>query len=144
MLAHLLVCSRQFRGDRNFHSHLLCLDNEAQTHWDLFRRSACQSKQDAPDFCHGAAGKHCFTTTSHVLASHLLSCAFRRPAEERSNVHLLMGADQHYLESLYSRNPPDQWAFVSADSILAAPEHLAHMAFSMINIVSRQRRAIGC
>ena len=45
--------------------------------WKVFVQAATEMKQDAPPSVQPTLGKHCYTTASHVVVSHLYLCALR-------------------------------------------------------------------
>eukprot|EP00438_Fugacium_kawagutii_P000971 Skav224482 [mRNA] locus=scaffold1302:832519:833872:- [translate_table: standard] len=74
--SHLATLYRQTVDCKSFSFAPIPVSDQAARPWSQFKRQAEADKHFVPPCASGAVGKHCFTTTSHILACHLLQEAF--------------------------------------------------------------------
>ena len=62
-------------------------DESAQDMWRLYHATVRQCEAKVPNYAKAALGKHCFTTTNHIVTNHLYSCAFAQLKTDIVNQH---------------------------------------------------------
>ena len=124
----------QALDSKDFASHPLKLSPEAVHLWDSFRHQAESDKEAVPAQAAGAVGKYCFTTTTHVMACHLLSQAFR---EVKSSKAQCM-RPAHSNEPLFPCESHDM-QHIPACLLLAAPEHLNLMLTGILTCYNEMK-----
>ena len=112
----------QTLDSKNFASTPLLLSQAALPLWNKFRHCAEASKDDVPEFAAGAVGKYCFTTTSHIMACHLLEQSFLDTKD--GNLSMLRSRDVNALETTAAAQIPVSMSQMPPELILAAPSHL--------------------
>ena len=128
----------QTQEHRNFHESPIYLDAAAAPLWEKVRLSAERAKSDAPSCAKGAIGKHCFTTTSHIMVCHLWSCAFRFVKERRNQARDILRGDTALLQAARSSSLAS-CERIPAGLVLSAPEHISYMMQSMLVIFNEMR-----
>lgn len=137
VLGTLATLMGQTLDSHNFHTSPIHLDTQAQSLWRKFHTLAECEKDAAPAFASGAVGKHCFTTTSHVTACHLFQQAFEHIQRNPDKLCALRSGSADCLQSLQADR--QFVASISADSILAAPEHLNFMLHNIITMYNEMK-----
>ena len=138
LLATIAALVGQKQDVRQFHLHPMKPDVPAARFWEAFHDAAERMQTEVPKFAEGAVGKHCFTTTGHVTAGHILRCAFSHMKANRADLPRLRIGDPEYLASL-SQCPLLEWPQISSESMLCAPEHVWHMLYSILVIRNEMR-----
>ncbi|CAE7256166.1 unnamed protein product [Symbiodinium microadriaticum] len=111
--------------------------------WQRIRQSAEQEKTNVPEYASAAVGKHCFTTTSHVLSCHLLQQAFSHAKAHYEHIELLRNGSAEYLHQLETTplaslssdaaeapvrdGDTASWLRLPSHLLLCAPEHIYFM-----------------
>ena len=99
--------------------------------WARFASGAKALKVEAPKCAEGAIKKYGYTTGSHLIVSHLYSCAFRFLKENRQHVERIRAGDPALLQQMRSTPvPPYFFNIQQAHLLMTTPAHLAYMAHS--------------
>ena len=139
IFARLCMSYGQTLDLMSFESAPIPVSDPAAAMWSKFRHQAGKDKDTVPSCAAGAVGKHCFTTTSHIAACHLLQQAFLDIKDGRADLDCL-------------RDPTSQSAPVapvlcwtesiqplSPELILAAPEHLHLMVTGILSCFNEMK-----
>ena len=106
-------------------------NSQAAQWWNRFANGAKAFKVEAPRCAEGAMKKYGYTTGSHLIVSHLYSCAFRFLKENRPLVDEIRAGGPAVLQRMHSTPvPPYFFHIQQAHLLTTAPAHLAHMAHS--------------
>ena len=89
----------QQQHHRNFHESPMTWTPTAAPMWKRFARQCNMLEKELPECCRGAVGKHCFSTTSHLMVNHLLVQSFSTLKLDRTLAKRLLGADEALLTS---------------------------------------------
>ena len=139
LLLQLAAMLGHKQDQRGLEKHPIVLDSESQRLWSRFHAMAERAPQHGPPHSEGVLGKHCFTTTSHIMANHLLCCTFAMLKSSRNDIPRLLAADAPYLAQLTSSPLSPRWFAIPPEAILSAPSHLSHMLYSIITIANEMR-----
>ena len=137
LLANLTLKYGQRLDSKNFASTPLLLSQTALPLWNKFRHCAEASKDDVPEFAAGAVGKYCFTTTSHIMACHLLEQSFLDTKD--GNLSMLRSYDVTALETTAAAPMPVSMSEMPAELILAAPSHLDLMLAGVLTCFNEMK-----
>ena len=136
VFAAIVVVAGHNADRRQLVEHPVRCSEAAAQLWAEVSRGAKALKRDAPDCIKSAVGKHCFTTTSHVLAGHVLQQGFSFARQERrlGNFQSLLEGQQDYTQRHMAAGPGCPFPALPPGSLLCAAEHLHHMASSLAGI----------
>ena len=134
MLTCLAASLGHMQGHRNFHATVIKPEPAAGRLWGVFTKHCEAHEKDAPPCAQGAVGKHCFTTTSHLVAAHLLQSSFSLLKANPAMIDGLLAADAQLLSAMASFDLPQSLCCMRAEIILHAPAHIAHMTGSMVTM----------
>ena len=84
-----------------------------------------------PQYASAAVGKHCFTTTGHIL-THMLEQALIHAQAHLSSLPRLRAGDLKYVSHLSNMPLPPEWRTVSSHLMLLAPEHINMMLTAVV------------
>ena len=99
-----------------------------------------QDKANVPAYASAAVGKHCVTTTPHLLGCHLLELAFARARRHQQQLHLLRSGDAAYLDQLEAAGLSNVFSFqLPGHLVLAAPEHVHFMLANIMTCFNEMK-----
>ena len=131
LFAHLCACYGQTLDSKGFGSSPIPVAPQAASIWSRFRQQAERDKDTVPACAAGAVGKHCFTTTSHITACHLLQEAF---------LDIKNGRNSNSSSPVPVQVPwPGSIRSIPPDLVLAAPEHLHLMVTGILTCFNEMK-----
>ena len=102
--------------------------------WKVFSARVKQAKATTHPAAKGALGKHVFTTGSHVVLNHLLTCAFRYlchlQEEDGALAAFLDGSNEkahRWFATLHEADVGPHWFELPPEAFLAAAPHITLM-----------------
>lgn len=139
IFARLCTCYGQTLDSIGFDSFPIPVADPAAAMWSKFRHQAEKDKDTVPICAAGAVGKHCFTTTSHIAACHLLQQAFLDIKNGRVDLDSLRKPTPQSSAVAPSLPWPQSIQPVSPDLVLAAPEHLHLMLTGVLTCFNEMK-----
>ena len=141
IFARLCTCYGQTLDSKGFSSSPIPIERQAAAMWSKFRHQAERDKSTVPPCAAGAVGKHCFTTTSHITACHLLQEAFLDIKQGKVDLDTLRKPTSASSALASSAAWPQSIRPVPAELMLAAPEHLHLMLTGILTCFNEMKLA---
>ena len=141
IFARLCTCYGQTLDSKGFSSSPIPVTRQAAAMWSKFRHQAERDKGAVPPCAAGAVGKHCFTTTSHITACHLLQEAFLDIKQGKVDLDSLRKPTPACSALASSAPWPQSIRPVPAELMLAAPEHLHLMLTGILTCFNEMKLA---
>eukprot|EP00435_Cladocopium_sp_Y103_P022952 s1998_g5.t1 len=139
LFSHLAMLYGQALDCKSFSSVPIPVSDEAARLWSQFKHQAEGDKQIVPPCAAGAVGKHCFTTTSHILACHLLQEAFLDIKTGRVDLATLRAPTREALDFASTLPWPQSIRPLQADLVATAPEHLHIMLTGVLTCFNEMK-----
>ena len=139
IFARLCMSYGQTLDLMSFESAPIPVSDPAAAMWSKFRHQAEKDKDTVPSCAAGAVGKHCFTTTSHIAACHLLQQAFLDIKDGRADLDCLRDPTSQSAPVAPVLCWPESIQPLSPELILAAPEHLHLMVTGILSCFNEMK-----
>ena len=139
IFARLCTCYGQALDCKGCGSSPIPVSPQAASIWSKCRQQAERDKNTVPACASGAVGQHCFTTTSHITACHLIQEVFLDIKQGRVDLQALRSSTGAS-SALAAPVPwPNGIRPIPGDLMLAAPEHLHLMVTGILTCFNEMK-----